>query len=247
MGYDKMWNSKNVLVAVMLVSCSPGIAQTVPDPVDLYRAAAARLKTATALSVEVEKRFDVILTDGAKIEYSGALDMVVTRSSGLFIDYGDDFGAKQLWYDGRTLTLLDTLKNVYASVPVTGSVRDVLSQVNKDYDLDMPLAPLLRNDLVDNLEAHGKASYLGLHDVEGEPCHHLLFRGQTSDMQVWIRDGDQPLLCKLVVTFWEIEGAPQQALTFTEWDLDADIDEQTFTAKIPESARAIEFLSLGGE
>ena len=110
----------------------------------------------------------------------------------------------------------------------------------------MPLAPLLKKDLVDDLEALGSGSYLGIHDVEGDSCHHLLFRGPESDLQVWISTGGQPLLCKLVATFWDIEGAPQQSLTFSDWDLEAKIDANAFKAQIPEGAIPIEFLSVGG-
>jgi hypothetical protein len=55
------------------------------------------------------------------------------------------------------------------------------------------------------------------------------------------------LLRKLVVTFWDIDGAPQEALTISEWNLDAEIDADVFAAKIPEDALLIEFLSLRGK
>ena len=111
----------------------------------------------------------------------------------------------------------------------------------------MPLAPLLKKDLIDNLEAHGQASYLGIHDAEGEPCHHLLFRGEKNDLQVWISTGEEILLRKLVVTFWDIEGAPQQSLTFSGWNLNAKIDADVFEAQVPEDALLIEFLPGRGE
>ena len=71
------------------------------------------------------------------------------------------------------------------------SVAEALTQVSEKYGLELPLAPLLKKDLVDNLEAHGEASYLGIHDAEGEPCHHLLFRGDKNDLQAWISTGEQ--------------------------------------------------------
>ena len=50
-----------------------------------------------------------------------------------------------------------------------------------------------------------------------------------------------------MVTFWDIEGAPQQSLTFSDWNLNAEIDADVFKAQIPEDALLIEFLSVGGE
>ena len=242
-----MWNKLSVLLATALLPCALAAAESYSDPIEIYRQAAALLRAAPALSVHVEKRFDVVLIDGAKVEYSGALDVVAERPEGLFLDYGDDLSSKRLWYNGKTMTLLDSLNNVYATATASGTVAEAVAQVNEKYGLEMPLAPLLRKDLIDNLEAHGKASYLGIHDAEGEPCHHLLFRGEKSDLQVWITTGEQSWLRKLVVTFWDIDGTPQQSLTFSDWNLDPEIDANVFKAQIPENTLLIEFLSVGGE
>jgi hypothetical protein len=112
------------------------------DPVDLYRQAAAQLTAAPAMTFHVEKRFDAVLIDGAKVEYSGALDVMVKSTGGLFIDYGDDLSSRRVWYDGKTVTLLDSINNVYASTPASGSVKEALAQVNEKHGLEMPLAPL---------------------------------------------------------------------------------------------------------
>ena len=107
-------------------------------------------------------------------------------------------------------------------------------------------AALLQKRLVEQLEGR-RSSYLGIHDAEGEPCHHLLFRGERADAQVWITTGDEPLFRKLVLTFRDIEGSPQQSLTFSDWDLKAKIKRDAFKAQLPDGARAIEFLPVGGE
>jgi len=236
-----------VLLAGVLLPSAFAAAQSYTHPIDLYRQAAVQVTQAQAMSVHIEKRFDVVLIDGAKVEYSGALDVIVKPAQGLFLDYGDDLSSRRVWYDGKTMTLLDSINNVYASTPASGTVAEALAQVSENYGLELPLAPLLKKDLIDNLEAHGEASYLGIHDAEGEPCHHLLFRGEKNDLQIWISAGEQALLRKLVVTFWDIEGAPQQSLTFSDWNLNAEIDTEVFKAQIPKDALLIEFLSVGGE
>ena len=235
----------------MFVLCSfavsAGAAVDSPkDPLAVFREAAALLRASSALSVHVEKRFDVLTVDGAKVQYSGALDLVVRRSGGLHIDYGDDMSAKEAWYDGAKLTVFDHLEKVYASIPVQGSVEDVLTDVNRRYGLELPLATLLERKLAEDFEsATERSRYLGIHDAEGVPCHHLLFRGLEKDLQIWVHAGEQPLLHKLVVTFRQIDGAPQQELVFSEWDLQAEVDPSVFKAKIPEGAIETEFLPRG--
>ena len=217
------------------------------DPFDLIRATNARLSAASSFSVHVENRFDVVLSDGAKVEYSGALDVLVDRPGGLFLDYGDDLSAKQVWYDGQTMTILDTLKNLYVAVGVEGTVAEAVARVAREHGARMPLAPLLREDRLEALESSMATTYLGIHDAEGDPCHHLLLRGDRADMQLWLTTGDEPLLRKMVVTFWDIESSPAQELTFSNWNLEANIDPAAFNAQLPEGAVAIEFLPTGGE
>ena len=235
------------LLSGVLLASATASAEPTLDPFDLVRLVSTRVSDASSLSFHVEKRFDVVLSDGAKIEYSGALDVLVKRPRGLYMDYGDDLSAKRVWYDGRTMTILDSLKNLYVTVAVEGTVSEALTRVARDHGAEIPLAPLLKKNLFEDKESVLRASYLGIHDAEGDPCHHLLFRGEHVDMQIWITTGDTPLLRKLVMTFWEIEGSPQQSLTFSDWNLEADISPGVFNAKLPERAVAIEFLPVGGE
>ena len=222
--------------------------QPVPDPFSLYRDVRAPVEAATKFSVHVEKQFDVVMLDGAKVLYSGALDILADRRGALHMDYGDDLSAKEVWYDGTTLTLLDHLHNVYAQVPAEGRVATMLLDVNERYDLELPLAPLLSRSIADEFEDHVKsATYLGIHDAEGEPCHHVLYRGVSVDLQAWITTGKTPLLRKMSVTFREIEGSPQQTLIFSDWNLKARARSRDFRAKLPEDAIRTEFLVLTEE
>ena len=65
-----MLNRSYVLLAGLLLPCTFVAAQSQPDPVDIYRQAAARVAAATAMSFHVEKRFDVVLIDGAMAVHS---------------------------------------------------------------------------------------------------------------------------------------------------------------------------------
>jgi len=222
--------------------------QAVPDPLSLYRDVRAPLEATTTFSVHVEKHFDVVRFDGAMVLYSGALDILAERAGGLHIDYGDDLSAKQLWYDGTTLTLVDHLHNVYVQVPAEGRVAEMLVDVDERYGLELPLSPLLSRSVANDFEDHVQsASYLGIHDAEGEPCHHVLYRGTSVDLQVWITMGKTPLLRKMVATFWEIEGSPQQTLVFSDWNLKARARSRDFKAEIPDDAIRTDFLALTEE
>lgn len=236
-----------LLLSGLLLYSATACAEPVLDPFEIARSASDRLSAASSVSVHVEKRFDVVLNNGTKVEFSGALQVLSSKSAGLFMDYGDDLSARQVWYDGSSMTMLDPLKNLYVTIPVEGSVAVALTTVSEKHGLDLPLKPLLQDNLLEKMEPVVRASHLGIHDAEGEPCHHLLFLGEHLDMQLWITTGDAPLLRKLVVTLWEIKGSPQQSLTFHDWNLEAVIDPEEFEAQLPDGAMAIEILPAGGE
>jgi len=238
----------NLLFTIGAVPIVALAEQSVPDPISLYRDVRAPIEATTKFSVHVEKQFDVVRLDGAMVLYSGALDILAERGGALHLDYGDDLSAKELWYDGTTLTLVDHLHNVYVQVPAEGRVADMLVDVDERYGLELPLTPLLATSVADAFEDHVQsASYLGIHDAEGEPCHHVLYRGARVDLQVWITMDETPLLRKMVVTFWEIEGSPQQTLIFSDWNLKARARSRDFKAKIPDGAVRTEFLELTEE
>ena len=217
------------LLAMFAVPLNAAADDTTPNPLDLYRSLNGHLASANTFSVHIEKQFDVVMTNGAKVLYSGALDLLVNREGGLHIDYGDDISAKETWYAAARVTAFR-------------------QRVNERFGLELPLAPLLEYTKPDDFEAAVQgATYLGLHDAAGEPCHHALYRGANVDLQLWITTGDKPLLRKMVVTFWNIEGAPQQSLVFSDWILKPDIDRRSFEAIIPDGAVRTEFLPRVGQ
>lgn len=233
-----------LLLAMAIAPASAPAQEAVPDPIALYQNVLSTVRAAEAFSVHVEKQFDVLMLDGAKVEYSGALDLIVKQAGALHLDYGDDTSAKEVWYDGQTLTIIDHLSNIYAELPAEGSVRSVIADINARYGLELPLAALINLAPEDFQDAVQSTTYLGLHDAASEPCHHVLYRGANVDLQVWVTTGDEPLLRKMVVTFWQIEGAPQQSLLFSDWDLNPRTNRKQFVSNIPEGAIRTEFLPV---
>lgn len=223
-------------------------AQDQPDPVEIFRAAAERLEQADAFSVHIEKVFDVILVDGMKVQYSGAADVVHSRRDGLFIDYGDDLSAKRFWFDGKAVTLLDELANIYVSVPFEGPVDEVIDGIEERHGVRLPLGGIFNRSLYREFEERVvTARHLGIHDVDGRACDHLLFRGESEDWQIWIDADNGNLLCKSVVNFRDIEGSPQQAIVFSDWDFAPAVDAFTFRAELPDGALRTEFVQPAGE
>lgn len=216
-----------------------------PSSREVLRSMAKTLQAAKQFSFHTELNFDDVLDDGQLVQFAGATKIKVRRDDGLSVDYRDDLSAKQLWYDGKTLTLLDVGAGVYASAPAPPGLEATVEQFERDYGLFMPLSEIVVNDPYETTMAQARSGkYLGIHDVDGTPCHHLAFVGDQRDWQIWVETGKTPVPRKLVVTYKDVPGSPQYMANMMDWDLAAKLSDADFQAKVPEEASAIEFLAI---
>jgi hypothetical protein len=214
----------------------------------LMQRMAETLVGAESFSVHAEKLFDVVLLSGPKVQHSGAMDLEIRRPDRFYISYGDDLSAKELWYDGKTLTIQDHLTNIHGVVPAAGTIDATTALLVEKYGLFLPLAEIFSADSYAKYsEAARTRLYLGIHDVNGRPAHHLLFTGDHADWQIWIDAGEVPLPLKIVVNQFDTLGEPQQTIVLSEWDLEATLPDENFEAEITEGSVYAKFLVSKGE
>jgi hypothetical protein len=212
---------------------------------EILRSMSETLQAAKRISFHTELNFDEVLDDGQKIQFAGANTTKLRRPNGLSVDYRDDLSAKQLWYDGKTLTLFDPGHAVYAQATAPPKLEDAVGQFERDYGVYLPLSELLMGNPYENvLTRVSRGRYIGIHDVDGTPCHHLAFVGETLDWQLWVQTGETPVPRKVVVTYKQEPGSPQFMANMMDWDLDAKLSDSDFQAKVPEDAVATKFLAI---
>jgi hypothetical protein len=212
----------------------------------ILKAMTDTLTGAKSITTHVEKTFDDILTTGQKVQYSGAIDIALRRPDRLYVSYGDDFASREIWFDGNQFMMLDHIARVHGHLPAAGTVDETLDEVAEKYNVVMPLAGLLDDDVQQKIDENLRDGlYIGLSDVEGIPAHHILFSSANADWQVWIDAGETPLPLKIVVTDITETSEPQKTFLFTDWDLEADLPESMFVPEIPEDSALAAFLPKG--
>ena len=160
---------------------------------------------------------------------------------------------RELWFAGagqafatpgkETLVFLDHLKNQYAALPAPNTLEAMFDYLADTYGLSLPVADLLFGDTYESLIADVRTGeYLGLHEIDGRPCHHLLFTQDNIDWQIWIDAGKTPLPCRMVIVRKTRPGCPQATVILDGWDLAAQCpdSEFQFTPQSPQSRVAIE-------
>ena len=93
----------------------------------------------------------------------------------------------------------------------------------------MPGADLLYRDsytgLTDDVVS---GESLGASEVQGTPTQHKAYRFRDVDWQIWIEDGPRPLPRKNVITTKNIEGAPENEILKSDWNLDPKLQDDLF-------------------
>ena len=185
-------------------------------------------------SVQAEITEDVLLDSGLN---SGreSVTASVRRPDRLRVDSEGDVDDRQLFYDGKTITLMDLSKNVYSTIDVPPDIDAALNHTIKAYNL-RALADLIYANAYDYLmEGTLAGFYLGLSKVQGHLCHHLAFRQKEIDWQIWIENGPTPLPRKFLITDKKAKGLQVTAL-LSQWNTSPQLEESLFTFVVPAKA-----------
>jgi hypothetical protein len=107
-------------VAIAALTCAQGgLAQNKPaatnaaapavaEPADrLIKEMSAYIGSANEFTFHADVSFDHVLPSGQKLQFSAAEDVVLKRPGGLYVEWNGDLGARQFWYDGKSVTLYD--------------------------------------------------------------------------------------------------------------------------------------------
>jgi len=232
------------MAAAVLAFAAAANAEAPPETRALLQQTFAALTGAGAFRFHTEVLVDRVDNTGQKLQFAAAMDVAVRRPDRLRVEYTGDLFAKRAWYDGEMFTVFDPDHGVYASMPGAGDVAATLSAAEERYGVDLPLADLARSDLWTLVESGvERVRGLGLHDVDGTDCQHLALRREHHDVQVWIKPGAPPLLCKLLFTYTYEPGSPQFMAVFSGWDFDPKLGDGYFEPELPDGAVKAEFLA----
>ena len=216
----------------------------VPHAEDVLRAMSSYLAKQKAYSYHAEVEFDQLLPKGPKIRLSGAVDVAVARPGSLYVDYRDDLSDRVVWFENGRTTLYDPVAGTYAQVSGPKDIDGMVAKLEQEYGASLPLGELAESDPAKVMtRGVDLAHYVGVHNVEGVYCHHLVLQRPDLDLQVFVEVGDKPLVRKLVFEYPQQVGSPQYTASITEWSFAAPKPE-LFVPKVPKDAAKVEFLPL---
>jgi hypothetical protein len=213
-----------------------------PEADQLLRTACAKLAAAKAFTCKAEVWEDAVVL-GHKVATTKTMVAQVRRPDRLQLEIRSPKYSRGFWYDGKSLTLLDRVHNLFGSVAVPDTIDKLLDAASDKFGIILPLEDLLVNDpYASAMEGIKGGAYFGKVNVLGTPCQHIAFSTDTVDWQLWIQDGPNPLPRKLVITYKQEATAPQFTAIFSDWRLKSGLPDKTFVFTPPKGSAKIEIL-----
>jgi len=236
------------LAALVVALVAPGLhaaeGQAAASPVDPESIAALKrmgtyLQTLQRFELKSQRTTEAVLADGQKLQSSAVTETHVQRPNKLRLVSWRGNSEKELVYDGKTVTLYTPATKYYASAETDSTIGGMIRQVRDKYGIETPVSDLFiwGTDAapVDKIES---AMNAGQDLIGSHVCNHYAFRQEQFDWQLWIRAGDQPLPCKIVITDRDDDARPQSQALLT-WNLKPAFSDAMFKFTPPKGAMRI--------
>lgn len=201
------------------------------------------LASQSQFSVQTDGSMEVVLKTGEKVEFEYSSDVLLKRPNKLRSDRRGEKTNMEFYYDGSSFTLYGKNKNYYATATAPSTIDEAIDAARERLGIEAPAADLLYSNPYEILmEDVVSGTYLGMAAVRGVSCHHLAFRGNETDWQIWIEDGPKPAPCKFVITSKKVENSPEFTVEFSKWNFSPRLDDSLFCFTPPSGAKRIDFL-----
>jgi hypothetical protein len=138
-------------------------------------------------------------------------------------------------------------QNVHYEVASPGTLDDVVDMITAQLNVRPPLAHLIYSNLrrVFNIRIE-TGRYMGEDEINEVNCDHLAFRNLDADWQVWVEQGDRPVIRRLVIRYKSRLGYPTFRAELEDWDVDADLPDALFETVVPNGSRKVELSEIQG-
>ncbi|MDY0039130.1 MAG: DUF2092 domain-containing protein [Desulforhabdus sp.] len=214
-----------------------------PEAMAIFLKMADFLAKAKSFSVTIESGYDAVQDDGQKIEFGSVRKVLIDRPNRMREAVEQRDGTKaEFIFNGKEIYVFNAKNNVYGTVEKPGSIDAAVEYFTDDLGMRMPLSELYSIELPKFLKENIRVlDYVEEARIDGVDCDHLAARMDDGDLQVWIEQGNKPLLRRIIVTYKNALGQPQYRAQLKDWDFSPKISGSLFNFTPPKGAERIAF------
>lgn len=204
----------------------------------------AYLQTLKRFHVSNELTGERVLADGQKLQHTATADLDVDRPNKLRALMHSARSERQLFYDGKTVTLYTPAQKYYSTVEFSDTLGDLINRLKEKYDVEVPMSDLfLWGTPAAPLDKIESAMNAGQDFVGEDLCDHYAFRQANADWQIWITTGSRPLPRKIVITS-RMDDARPQSVSLMDWNLKPGFKDSVFKFTPSKGATKIEIVPV---
>jgi hypothetical protein len=215
------------------------------DPNQVLRQMCDYLNSLKEFSFKGEVTDDRTYAAGDKLQFAFGLEGYVKRPDRIRLNAKGDLQNKEFFYDGKAITIYDTVKKVYATAAMPSTIDEALAKASSDYGIRLIVADLGKTNLFEQITKGVEDEvYVGEGTVFGVKCQHVAFDNGKVVGQFWVEASDKPMLRKVVLTYKDVDFSPQWTLYLTEWNVSPQLADNLFAFSPPEGAKKIDFMAI---
>lgn len=248
---SRRWLALGMLVAASLTLPCQGLAAKTaaaepaaetklePEALAALDRMGEALRSLKQFSLRSDTSLEVVLEDGEKVEVDNTLTYKVIRPDHLFVEIRNDRRVREIYFDGKELTINSPLLGMYASRPVQArTLGELVINAAEQYDIEFPLADMFfwgtehaPKDLIRTARHIGSAS------LDGQKVEHYAYTQDGVHWQVWITAaGNLPK--KLVIISQDDPALPQYRANL-HWDTQTPLVASALTFTPAKDAQRI--------
>jgi hypothetical protein len=194
--------------------------------------------------VHSDRIMEVILPNDQKLHSDRSTDLFVQKPDRLRVKVTSTKRDLEFFYDGKTFTLYTPRQKYYASAPAKPTIGEMIQYAGTEYDIEFPLVDVLyHHDVL--LKDVVSGAHVGMSLIQGVKCHQLAFRQKDIDWEVWIEEGDKPLVRRIAICDKTQKGEPLTVTDLSNWDVSPTFEADLFTFTPPPDVQKIKFLAAG--
>lgn len=234
-----------VLLISLLLSASCAWAEEIdPKALSALEQMGSYLRTLQQFRINASSQTDQVLDNGQVVEFNHQTHLLAVQPDKLQVSVETDGSRRSLFYNGKVFTLYDSRSGYFANQAAPSNIGQLLDQLSERYGIELPLADLFR-------WAPGTAKDVGISNavmiggdlIEGQACTHYAYRQPDIDWQLWVRQGPQPLPCRLVISRRDTPEQPRHSVNY-QWVLNPLVNSRDFEFTPPAGARSVPLQQL---
>jgi hypothetical protein len=234
------------LAVALVCSAAPAAAED-NEAKTAFKAMSDFLVAQKSLAVSYDATLEIVTVGLEKVALASSGTLAAERPDKIHATRTGGIADVELVYDGKVLSAYGKNLNIYAKLPVEGSLDDLIDKLRADVGLELPAADLLSSNPFDIMMSNvTEAKGLGEGVVRGQVCDHLAFRTADVDWQIWLAQGDRPFPCRFSITSKMAVHAPTYTIEFANWKSGADVATEDFQLKPAADAKEVKLDELGG-